>query len=485
ALSVGLRARKLYAEFNHAKFKESLVEVTRLSDIAAAHSNALLKQFSERLEAHREAQDILNQKLNTVYVLALVLYVLTALALAYWFISSIARNAERLSYNSVRLAHGVPLYPPIQGNDEIAQLDRTFRQMADAITEASRKERAVVENARDLICTLDADGVFMTVNPAAREILGRDPDSLIGRVFLDLVAASDRERVNTHLQNLAKGVDVSRLECKMLTKDGSTIDILLTANWAQSDNSFYCVAHNVTHMRQLERMKRQFVAMITHDLRSPLSSVLNTLDAIAAGIYSIYSDKGVTRVNEAKQNIDRMLHLLSDLWEMEKFDAAALTIDFASVDLSEIVEESVGSVRAFAEQQNINISVESEHCLIDADRTRMVQVLVNLLSNAVKFSPAGATVSVRALCRNNLVTAEIIDRGKGISLEDQKIIFEPYKQAAQTKAEKRIEGTGLGLAICKSIMEGHSGSIGVRNTEPSGSTFWIELPRQRQAPPPN
>jgi signal transduction histidine kinase len=106
----------------------------------------------------------------------------------------------------------------------------------------------------------------------------------------------------------------------------------------------------------------------------------------------------------------------------------------------------------------------------------MVQVLVNLLTNAIKFSTPRGSVSVSSHRDGKVVRIEVTDQGVGISEADQKIIFDPYKQAKQQKGQRKVEGTGLGLTICKSIVEAHNGTIGVVSAKPQGITFWIEIP---------
>lgn len=406
----------------------------------------------------------------------MIIDILLAFSLMIAFSRHITRRLEVMTDNSSRLAAGRQLNVPVSGNDEIAMLDQRFHHMADALNEAARKERALVDNARDLICTIDANGIFLRVNPAAQAILGRDPDEMRGQHYLDFVSTDDRTRVSTMFKNLMDGNPSDPIECGMQKKDGSPVDMLLSAHWSGSDKTLFCVMHDITQRRQMERMKRQFIAMITHDLRSPLNAIGNSLDLIALKVYDADSEKGQQGIHAAKLNVNRMLRLISELLEMEKFDATALKLELTKISLSSIVEEAIDSVRAYAEQQNIRIESKSLELEIEADKLRLIQVLVNLLANAIKFSPPTSCIFVS--CRLDLpfVTIEVTDSGPGISEADRQLIFEPYKQAKQLAGEQRLEGTGLGLTICKSLVEAHHGSVGVIPAQPRGSTFWIKLP---------
>ncbi|HEY9715594.1 MAG TPA: HAMP domain-containing sensor histidine kinase, partial [Chroococcales cyanobacterium] len=207
-----------------------------------------------------------------------------------------------------------------------------------------------------------------------------------------------------------------------------------------------------------------------------LSSVLNTLDALSDGVYVAASEKGATRINEAVQNIDRMELLISDLLQMREFDASALSLQKEKTSLTELIEEALGSVRAYAEQQKIALVTELTDCNLHIDRGQMVRVVINLLANAIKFSISGSQVIARAQPQTASVRIEITDHGVGIPLNEQASVFEPYKQSSQEADAHRVKGTGLGLTICKSIVEAHGGKIGVESALPQGSTFWIELP---------
>jgi PAS domain S-box-containing protein len=315
----------------------------------------------------------------------------------------------------------------------------------------------------------------LTANPAAQELLGYPPEELIGRLFLDLVLDKDRQRASLLFQVVSSSDQKSTIECQMVCKNSDIKDMLISMNWSAADHSYFCVIHDVTEYRQMQRLKRQFVAMITHDLRSPLGSVLGTLALIAKQYYSMDSEQGSTRVVEAIQSVDRMLVLISELLECSKFEAASLKLNLEKVNVSSIIQESIGSVRGYADQQNITLSSETtDDAWINVDRPQLVRVLVNLLANAIKFSAVGSGVEIRSSKELTSVRIEVLDRGRGISLEDQQTIFEPYKQVGQSA--NNLKGTGLGLTICKSIIEAHGGIIGVESAVQRGSIFWIVIP---------
>jgi signal transduction histidine kinase len=307
-------------------------------------------------------------------------------------------------------------------------------------------------------------------NPAIQDLFEFSADQLLGQNLNDLLRMSKKQ-----CTDLLSGGQT--IECE-IDRGDTQIRVEATAREIPILEQRRCLVMvaNVTKRHELQRLKRQFLAMIAHDLRSPLTAISGTLELIARKFYDPDTEHGQAGIRSASMNIDRMLRLISDLLEMEKFDATNLSLDIAKVNIRSIIDEALDSVRGTAEHSQVSLQKHLIDTELDADKLRMVQVLVNLLSNAIKYSPPNSTVSVNGRPEGRWVVVEVTDSGPGISEADQEMIFEPYKQAKVQAGERSMEGTGLGLTICKSLVEAHRGRIGVVNAEPSGSTFWIRIP---------
>ncbi len=241
---------------------------------------------------------------------------------------------------------------------------------------------------------------------------------------------------------------------------------------ARLDNSFHKMAES---LKELEEMKRQFVSMVSHDLRTPLTSLHMFLEMLEAGTYGELNQTGTQRTAVAERSVTRLIALINDLLDFERIQAGQLKIERSRISLKSIVSRSIDAVNAFAENQKVKLIAEAIEFDAIADGDRLIQVLVNLISNAVKFSPAGSTVTVSARQIEDAVEISVQDQGRGIPEALQSEIFERFKQVKETdKTEKG--GTGLGLAICKAIVEGHGGKISVKSKEEEGSTFYFTLP---------
>ncbi len=399
--------------------------------------------------------------------------------IAFFAVLFINRNVVTrigvLLNNSLRLSQNLPLLPRVAGTDEITDLDTVFHQMASTIGAASRLERAVLDNAVDVICVLDQDNKVTRINPACEKVWGYTPDELIGKRIISIVGEKDADATLDYFARLKRGEPTTALENHIRTKNGAENISLWMAQWSDPEGLLFCVAHDVTTRHEIEQLKQEFVAMISHDLRTPLSAVQATLGLVQTGVYGDLDEKGKKRVLTAERNCDRLINLISDLIDFEKMQSGRFELDLSECQSANLVERSVESVHGFAEKEGITLITAACEGSVEADSKRFIQVLVNLLSNAIKFSNKGGKVTIGAdRVGDNKVEFYVSDEGRGIPNSHIETIFERFTQVKVTDAtEKR--GSGLGLSICKSIVETHGGTIGVTSEEGKGSRFFIRL----------
>jgi signal transduction histidine kinase len=240
---------------------------------------------------------------------------------------------------------------------------------------------------------------------------------------------------------------------------------------AELDKTFHAVASD---LKQAEQRKQDFVSMISHDLRSPLTSVQTALALIQKSEEKI-SDTNEKRIANASRNISRVNRLLEQLLDMEKLEAGMLKIAPATTDLDVIIKQSIDSIHDQASDKSIAINYKPHRLIISADSERLRQVLTNILTNAVKFAPPATAIDITVLDKSDTVTVSVCDQGPGIAPAEQLKVFDRFYQAIADPS-LRQPGSGLGLAIAKALIEAHRGKIGVTSTEGKGSTFWFSIP---------
>jgi len=431
------------------------------------------EKFNLERSPEREAR-LRELQRNIFYACAATNAVATVI-LAWILIRGISARLQIMSDNTYRLASDLPLNPVLKGGDEIAKLDQTFHRMAHAIAEAEKKQRAVTDNARDVICSLDAAGKFVAVNPASSAVLKYTPNEMMGRYYIDLIYADDVAHVLSSMEKSAKQSDAKPFDARMIKKDGQLVDTLWTSVWSEAEKSFFCVIHDDTERKIAERMKQEVVAMITHDLRTPLSTIRNFLEMLDADMYGDLSEKGKKMLTLADRNSARMLSLINDLLDVERIKAGMMDLKLTSTKLAPLLDSCAQSVASLAEPNGIKINVSSEDILVKADDDRLSRIVTNLLSNAIKFSPQGSTITISAKRNAEHAEVSVKDEGRGIPEEMIATIFDRFTQVMDSDSRAK-GGSGLGLAICKALVELHGGSIFVVSPNGKGTTFTFTLP---------
>ncbi|MCA9802909.1 MAG: PAS domain S-box protein [Cyanobacteria bacterium HKST-UBA02] len=216
-----------------------------------------LTEDERRIEQESpEKQNRSRTVLKVFLVGGVVANILIAFVLLWFFTRSIKNRLDILTDNSFRLARGQPLNPPVGGGDEISHLDGVFHSMADALTEAARKERAVIDNAVDVICSIDMDGKFVAVNPACYDNWGYSPDEILGKRFIEVIAPQDISETIKAVRAIRAEKSNMTFDNKVRRKDGSEINVSWAAYWSEKERAMFCVAHDITERKLAEEAIR-------------------------------------------------------------------------------------------------------------------------------------------------------------------------------------------------------------------------------------
>ncbi|MBE8221316.1 MAG: HAMP domain-containing histidine kinase [Bdellovibrionales bacterium] len=233
--------------------------------------------------------------------------------------------------------------------------------------------------------------------------------------------------------------------------------------------------------KQLERAKTQFVSIASHELRTPLTSIKGSLNLVKNGYLGDIPPKALQAIKIAERESDRLVSIVNTLLDLAKIESGELKINKQWCSLNSIILQTCQSLYSLIKQKNINIeNVQIVDLEVNIDAELIQQVLYNLLSNAIKYSPKDSSIIVQQkIINNSKIEINIKDSGPGVPKVDRHKIFESFRQSIKPK-DHLVKGSGLGLSIAKSIVEQHSGEIGVKDNSTGGSIFFFILPGVRK-----
>ena len=237
------------------------------------------------------------------------------------------------------------------------------------------------------------------------------------------------------------------------------------------------VFHDVTHFKELDEMKNDFVRMVSHELRSPLAAIKQQHAVILDGLAGDLTAKQRELLTRAHAKIQGLLDLINDLLDVAKMEAGYGQLEQVPLDLREILGELVELLREKAASQQVTLKLEVPDGLplIQADRRSMEEVFSNLVSNAINYSPDGGEVRIAAISHGDYLEVVVQDQGIGIEAEEIPKIFDKFYRVKSPKT-RQVIGTGLGLALVKGLIEAHRGAVDVESEVGAGTTFRVKLP---------
>ena len=364
-----------------------------------------------------------------------------------------------------------------------------------------RQARADLETLVDIspvgVVVFDAHtGGMASVNREALRIVdGLRDDDQPPEDLLEVLTCvrSDGREVSLREFPLAElfrsGETVRAEEIALRVPDGRSISLLCNATPIHADDgrpvSFVVTLQDLTPLEEQERLRAEFLAMVSHELRMPLTSVMGA----GATLLNAAADLDPAEMRQFHRIIvdraEHMRYLIGDLLDVARIETGALPVDPEPTDLRPLVEEAGGRFRSGDARNPLEVELAGDLPQVMADRRRIVQVLANLLSNAAAYSPEGSPILVTAQRDGGHVAVSVADRGRGIPAELLPELFRKFSRATGGATASGVEGSGLGLAICKGIVEAHGGRIRAESDGPGlGARFTFTLPAVEQSATP-
>ena len=370
----------------------------------------------------------------------------------------------------------------VQINERL-QLELEERQQAQSKLRDSQAQFAgFVEIADDAFVSIDSDRHITLFNQGAEKVFGYSASEAVGQTLDLLIPKHLVEAHRHHVDDFDKSPHKSRKmaerrEIYGRRKDGSEFPAEASISKLKlGEKTFYTVyLQDVSHRRQIERMKNEFVSVVSHELRTPLTSIHGSLGMLATDLIEASSEDGKRLLQIATDSTERLVRMINDILDIERIESGKVRMCLSICQLGDLLAQAVDIIQPLADKAQVKISIENSPIQIKADSDRIIQTLTNLLSNAIRFSSLGETVWLTACEQDSQVLFAVKDTGSGIPEDKLESIFERFQQVDSSDSRNH-EGTGLGLAICRSIIELHGGKIWVESVVGVGSTFYFTLP---------
>ncbi|WP_418790542.1 two-component system histidine kinase PnpS [Phosphitispora sp. TUW77] len=423
-------------------------------------------------------QNHIRWSIGTAVLVALVLNVVVVSS----FTSNLVVPLQEMTTVAKEMAEGkLDLYVNIKTEDEIGALGSGLNYMAQRlrdtirqITEEKNKVSAILTSMNDGVIAVDRDGHILLINPAIERMFQIKYENSLGKSVIDVVRNFDLEMI---LQKALFSSEPITQELQVFLPDFKTFRVSTAPLTSETGVvGVVAVIRDITALRELEKMKTEFVANVSHELRTPLTSIKGFVETLLDGALQnpVIARRFLEIIND---EADRLNRLIGDLLNLSRIEGKQGEIHKTSVDLQRLIYNvvSVLSPQIHEKRIALNADIKKPLPIIKADSDMIGQLMMNLVDNAIKYTPSGGTIDIIAEWENNGVKVAVKDTGIGISRDSIPRLFERFYRVDKARA-REMGGTGLGLAIVKHILEVHGGSIDVESTVGIGSTFTFFLP---------
>lgn len=417
------------------------------------------------MKAHRDY-------LRCLLIAALSANIVAAIFAALFFVRGITSRLSVVVENSERLLLRQNLHEPLDGNDELAQLDRAFHSMSSSLRgeeeliKASESQiRAMIDQMPLGLAILDSRNRIEYANPSLANMLGLEGSRLVGAAFSE------------HFAFAAKSVDTSdgaveatalNSKGKELTVELSFVDVTLLRKLTK-----IAIVVDVTEKHAIEKMKQAFVAMVSHELRTPLTSVAGFLQLVPMGVYGIVQNEAVVQTKQAEIQVEQLITLINDLLDLEKLEAGKLQLAKARVLLEDIIDGALDAVYNQAELAEAELLFDGCETYLGCDSDRLRQALTKMLSCFLRM--CGDTPRIRITADTSVPErVDIVLHCSKLALAPGQLntLFEPFQPVTE-----RVGGSlGLGFTLARAIANQHGGTCGADTAGGDGTRVWLRVP---------
>ena len=467
-----------------------------------------LADSTEVLTLTMTATQKLVEESTQLFSLYILIYIMIAAGLGFFLFRSVAKPVKSLRNATEKIAAGQwDVKIDSKGDDEIYDLARSFKSMVDVVkrseellSAAEKKYRELYERSPDLYCTTERDGVIIDCNKSYSKRLGYTKEEIIGTSMFNY--AVDIEVIKNSFETWEQTGRGITDEIWLKTKDGATFPTLFSVSNLYDENGNLIGSNTIikdiseiyearkeierqtvmelqlTELKKLEKAKDEFISMMTHELKTPLTPIFGYCDMLKEpGLLGNLNPVQLNSVNRISQSARRLGKLIGEILEAQKLEMGNMKFDEQEFDVTKFMTEIHNDYSQLMKEKQIKIVNNTEEKLtLKSDRNRIRQVIDNLVLNSVDFMPEkDGEISIGAVAVDGKIIFHVKDNGIGIPKDELDKIFVKFYQV-DTSLTRQHQGTGLGLAVCKGIVEGLGGKIWVESQVGKGTSFYFSTP---------
>ncbi|MEQ7801825.1 PAS domain S-box protein [Pedobacter sp. ASV1-7] len=361
--------------------------------------------------------------------------------------------------------------------------DKRFIGTILDITEAMAAEEknarliAIIDSSNDAIISMNLEGVITSWNTAAEEIFGFHQEEVAGLPAHFFLPADKQHQAIDLLQQVSRGEKVKQFETRMNTKENGTIDVSITLSPIKDSKGkligFSKIVRDITEKKEEEQRKNSFIAMVSHELKTPITAVAAYLQMVLQKAVKEQDSFYISMISRADIKMKKMTTMVQDFLNLTRLEESRLQVTRQQLELLPLIREVVEDGQFLTTRHTLNV-IGCEDINVFADREKLGHVLINLLSNAIKYSPQGDYIFIKCEPLNGKVRVSVTDQGVGIKESDQKRIFERFYRVKNQQINA-ASGFGIGLYLVSEILSQHNSQIQLNSKEGVGSTFFFDL----------
>jgi two-component system phosphate regulon sensor histidine kinase PhoR len=414
--------------------------------------------------------------INTAIIIGTCIAALATILLAFWTTRVITGPIKTLTRMSRKMSEGnLDQKIHVNSRDEIGVLASVFNHMAEQLKSTvelltGQRDRIAVILAHigDGIIVTDRNGNVTLLNHAAEKIFNTQNEKVQGHTFIELVRDHEIDSV------VQRCLETGEKQTGLVYYRAKRLFLGIIATLLPEAGGCVVLLQDLTELRRLETIRRDFVSNITHELRTPLSSIKALSETLKEGAID---DEPVAKdfLERINGEVDRLAQMVQELSELSRIESGEAPLQKSVFNAADVLDTSVRRMKPQADRAGVTLTTEVSRKLpeLNGDRDRIEQVLINLIHNAIKFTQPGGTIAVSGAVHDNSLQFSVSDSGAGIPADDLTRIFERFYKADKARSGS---GTGLGLAIAKHVVAAHGGEIRVESTEGKGSQFYFTIP---------